>query len=507
MVKVRVGWALRGKPPGSHDDYTILRSAGRAFTPEDLGAILSRFSLGNPPSARQDGPGALPWVTVSEVQDAERHYLGLTIQEWSPDCDAAGRPIAVGRYFYLPYEAVSDAPVRYQGIYRELYGRDLAAQDGELVVDLPEASAAEQAARIEEIGFEPAATAAALLLDGPVTVTGGGAVPPDRRLAFFDAVAALLPYGWRTRFAAGTWHDNGSRHVRLAFAARPRPGTFELSWAAPREPPEGAARAREYLTALRDLTGGRRRTLTDIVAFLAAERRPLAGADPAEVLRILSELDWPVTVRRAAQSGRADPADLRRLFAAGRFRELRTAPERRLVFNALVGRGEVADLPLVQEHWHEAGGDFEVLLRMGRARLWRDPPAHGGAAYLGVAEALGFGGPYLAGLIEPPRPDERPDERPGGEAAIAELVRRDPPGRYPEAFAALVANERMVCELLHQLALDDAGNGNGNGTAEWLTALASAAPDTLVGPFRAVLDGAGEPVGVAALDRLAAHGD
>ncbi len=131
---------------------------------------------------------------------------------------------------------------------------------------------------VDMFGFGVVAATAALLLDGPVTViTGGPSVPLWSRLAFLDAVLALLPAGTYSSLTACTWAPGDrAERFRIAFGD----GTIVqdrhvVEWRRlPEVPPLPSGFAREYyrrLLLLRTLfhdTG-------DIVRALAADNAPL----------------------------------------------------------------------------------------------------------------------------------------------------------------------------------------------------------------------------------------
>src|SRR5262249_51020483 len=161
--------------------------------------IFSWFSLGNPPPERT-GPGALPWAAVSVVRKGGRHYVGVATYRWSAEHDAAGRPIVSSSHFFLPYELLREHGVSYRGFLGAVAAAAPPPPGTELLVELDSTAPEETADLIERFGRERVERAAAMLLDGPVTVTAADDLAFTDRLAFLDAVAALLPYGWRTRF-------------------------------------------------------------------------------------------------------------------------------------------------------------------------------------------------------------------------------------------------------------------------------------------------------------------
>ncbi|OUC99202.1 hypothetical protein [Streptosporangium minutum] len=214
-------WALEGKRPGAHDDYELLDWSDDRLGPEVFEKIRSRYATGL--------SADLPQVTIAVAATREReqvsHHIVLAAQEWSGHRDATNRKIAYTRWFYVPYQDLAVHQVSYEALYHALAGLP-ATPSPPLVVRVPE--------------FDPTALvpgsdaryAAALLLTGrPVCVVGADRVPMIERLRFLDTVAALLPYGMRTRLTAATWTSSTARHkLRLSFARHAPENAYEVRW-------------------------------------------------------------------------------------------------------------------------------------------------------------------------------------------------------------------------------------------------------------------------------------
>ncbi|MEO3786773.1 hypothetical protein ABGB12_25890 [Actinocorallia sp. B10E7] len=490
MVRAEVGWALRA----SHDEYTVLASGGPVPGAGDLAEVFSRFS---PDVRGADGksPDSSLRVVLGGVRDG---HLGLTFHEWSRDIDAVGRPIPLSRHFSVPYAVLSDGGITYRPLYAALHAMEPPRDGGALRIELSGTSAEEQAASVERFGFGRVAAAASSLLDGPVTVTRAEELSLDERLAFFDAVAALLPYGRRMSLVASTWDDGDSGHVALAFARRRRPGSAELDWRLP-SPPVEAVAASGYLRRLSELM--EKRPLSAIVEYLAGRTEPLAGTDAVETFQILDEMDMPDAVSRAAREGRLSYDLLHRLFSSGRFRELPSDDDRRYLFNELIIRGRVDDLMVIEPLWTEAGGDFEALAKAARTKLWQLEPELETVRYLWTAERLGFADAFLARLVTCPDPEKSLEGAPGGEAAVARLVRTRSKAEYTLTFSALADNGPVLYELFHQLASDPEADTDG-----WYERLKRFVPPEILLPFFRVLREDGASVDTSTLSRIVARG-
>ncbi|MFD0683744.1 hypothetical protein [Actinomadura fibrosa] len=497
MTGVPVAWAVLGKDKGSYDDYSIT-SGGGGLSGKQLPVVFAELSSLGEPSAAEAGPGALPWIVFTAVRAGGRDYIGLGVQHWTPDCDAMGRPIMACAFYYVPYEEARNRRVSYRELLSAVQGAPLPDDGSALRAGLAGTAPERLAETIGLLGFDRVAAAAALLLERPVTVTRAEHLTTDQRLSFMDAVAALLPHGWRTRFSAATWNEAAEVRIGLAFGASCRPGSLELDWQDPGAPPPAAApRAAAYLAWLHELVGPRAWTHARLVAALARRGAPMFDDEPETAVAILRDLDWPETVHRAVQAGTAAHGDIVALFAGRRHREYADSATTMRMFDALVDAADPDELPLVAELWHECGGGQAALVRNARRRLWREPPGTDLDAYARTADRIGLTDAFLAGLITAPDP---PYESTGGEAVLAALLKKHRPPATGLVPKALGAHTSVLAELL--LALTPALPSNRQA---WLAAVEPYAPETLLGAFRALWDG--RPPAPAAFDELARSGD
>ncbi|WP_433241124.1 hypothetical protein [Actinomadura nitritigenes] len=396
--------------------------------------------------------------------------VGVALEDWTGEADGAGRPIAETRYLCVPYEALRGVPVSYAGLFEALSGLTppFPPEGVELrVAPLDPAVAADALGRF---GVQRVAAAASLLIDGPVTVTGAPELTAVDRLVFLDAVAALLPYGWRTRFSAATWDQSGNRNVSLAFARQVRDRTAELDWRTPRLP-ERDTPGRAYAEMLADLFGDRGRSHAEVVAHLAQATDPLVDTDPSTVVRVLGGLDWPATVLQAVERGTHDPADIRDLLTTGRHRELGDAAARKVLY-ALIRERVPEDVPLLRERWADLGQADDLLASLlGPADRGEDETARAEAAALTVLEMVDL-----------------------------EAVAAGAP-QWPATLGALAGNPRAVCALMAELAF-----GPQDRLVAWYRMLSHRLPESLLGPFGDVLFDPLRPVDPDRLAALAGHG-
>ncbi|GIH52179.1 hypothetical protein SAMN05421833_110199 [Microbispora rosea] len=214
-------WALEGKRPGSYDEYGLLEWSDGRLGREVFDKLRHRYTAGT--------AGDLPQVTIGTARIGENgqisHYLVLAIRQWSGHRDFANRKIAYTRWFYVPYEQLVDRPVSYTALYTAFAALPLEPRPP-LTVAVPPYDPEAMAPGPDTF------SAAALLLNGrPVCVVGADTVPMIERLRFADTVAALLPYGTRTRFTAATWTSSTSEHsIKLSFARYAPEGAQTVVW-------------------------------------------------------------------------------------------------------------------------------------------------------------------------------------------------------------------------------------------------------------------------------------
>lgn len=474
------GWAVRGKNPGSYDDYAILGSGG-GFGARDFTAILDRYTLGNPPPERT-GAEALPWISLTEVLDDRGSNLGVAIHDWTDGTDAAGRPIVRTRYGYFPYDQFVGAPVSYAGLVRAVSG---LSPDGFApnALDVPPYAPEDIAHDIQDHNWlGRAATTAALLLEGPVTITGADDLDHFARLRFLDAVAALLPYCWRPGLTAATWLRGGNSNIRLTFAYHPRPDDFEVDWRVVEpQPPAEARLAVAYAQELRRSIA--RRSLLEVLAYFAERSEPLANSEPSRAYEILVDLDRPALVLERVRLNECDVSEVAALLESGRYKELPRRSDHELLLAALIRLG--GGLGSIQSTWQELG--VGVPSEPWRAltdevvRRVRNAPDEDANPYVRLAEALGHADELLAavaGKSSDPKLGLAPVQ------ATADLIERwtDPvTADRPAVVRALRGKSTLICALV--AGLDREGVEREDA---WLDVLAGIAPDELLHPFRAL---------------------
>ncbi|MGN9838743.1 hypothetical protein ACTMTI_11540 [Nonomuraea sp. H19] len=228
MGSLTAHWAILGKTPESLDDYSVIGCSEGAITNAEFGMWLKAFTSGTME------PKALPRVATNYFAagpDGES-WLGLSLQTEPDAQDGFQRPYAMTYYVCVRWADAASESTRVS--YRALYE---ALMKGNFSGDAPfrlSLAAYDEGHLAGEVN-STARRAAALLLTGrPVCVVRAGHLSLDRRLDFLDAVAALLPYGFRHTLAASTWTNSASRHrIRLSFAeVPPTQGTWELPWEA-----------------------------------------------------------------------------------------------------------------------------------------------------------------------------------------------------------------------------------------------------------------------------------
>jgi hypothetical protein len=510
-IQLAAGWAVWGKRPGSGDDYRVLESSSEPVDAQDFARILAHFEPGTPPT-EAGRPDSLPWVTVSWMSLSEQPYVGMALQEATEDVDRVGRPITRTSYFCFPYASLAHGPVSYLGLYRALAGVRLPRPHGaEILVTVPVLDPARLAEDVTDLGEAAVSSAAALLLRGAVTVTGADRSTLEQRLRFLDAVAALLPYGYRAGNTAATWSDSGARHrIKLAFAARAKEGASGVAWRGVQPPPEGIADpAARYYRQLRVLRERRANVaeLTGLIEYLARDTIARGFDVPGPAIDGLREFDLPFAILDEVRRQAADPAQVRRVFTTSRVTEL-PADGRHDLLAALIESGDPADVDVARAWWDQAAaGDpsrlVTALATPVRDLLWRVSPARPAAdGYLRLAAEHELTDGLLAKVVPPPADD--PGLAAGRDAVarvIADLVFGGAStAAFPRTRQALAFSPLVSCSLIARLA------GPGPGAAAVLDWLRPAA-DGLLAPFTAALGLAPAAVEPGQVGALVRHDD
>ncbi len=470
-VTAEAGWAIWSKQAGTRDDYSVL-ACSDTFPKTGFAKIISRFTPGTPDTRAGQGAGALPWVTLSWVGTDDALRLGLAITDLGdqPQVDGVGRPISRTRYFCVPYDQVKGEALSYTALYHAL-DRVTRFPDGgqPLTLAIPRLTTADVLASVIEdskIDERVIGAAAALLLDGNVSVVQAEGSTVEERLAFLDAVSSLLPYGYRTKFTGGTWADSGVRHrLRLAFAARPKDDAAALSWRQGGDVPAGDSAGRRFFDEFRLLTqdgiAGAHFSAVRVAEIMAKEADPQKFEQPECALSALREIGLPHRVRRSLRDGKpVDLADLRRVFAAGRLADL--DPPRTDLLTELGKVGAAQDWPLIAASVHEADGDPGALARtlayFGTRMLWNGRPDEDLVRQCQeLAVSLGLGDNMLANLIRMPPSAAPGAARDTGIRIVTDLVEAAlfGPGdgrEHPFTREQLAANPVVAAEVMAALA-------------------------------------------------------
>lgn len=514
-VLAEAGWAVWSKHPGTRDDYSVL-ACSDTFSKTDFAKIISRYAAGTPDTRAVQGPGGLPWVTVSWVGVDDALRLGLALTDQTEHVDGVGRPITRTRYFCVPYEQLRRDAVSYTALYkavRQVTSLPDAGQPVSLAV--PRLTTADLLASVLDdckIDQRVVGATAALLLDGPVTVVQAEGSTVEERLAFIDAVASVLPYGYRAKFTAGTWADSGTRHrLRLAFAARPKDDAATVGWRQGGEVPAGDSACRRYFDQFRQLTLGETTgkvfPAPAVAEIIARKTEPQRFEQPEPAVAALCEIDLPWRLRRDIRDEvPVSLADLRWLFESGRLAEL-DAPRGDLL-DQLSLIGEARDWPLLAGRLEEAGADRTapgpVLAQFSQRMLWVAQPAEDVVREcLKTAVDRGIGDSVLANLVRLPVPTTGHETGVRIMTALLEEAvfgGQDNRAAHPHTRQQLAANPVAAAELM--AALVPRGHA-----AELLGWLAPVLPGPLTRTFEPALSGKRGKTAAADIAELSELGD
>jgi hypothetical protein len=298
-------WAVMGKLPDDRGDYRIMVCSSEGLAGRVWAGVASTPQLAGAP-----GPGRLPWATFTS-RDADGHpggwqRIAVTVTEATSDRDAVGRLIAQFRYVVIPFAGLAATGTGYEALYRAIPAASSMSEINDkreqLTLEVPATDGAATPALADADCFDHASGVAALLLGGDVLITvddgdeqaeRGGMHLVDR-LAEFDRVLALLPFGMRSCLTLASWDDGTqAASFRLAFGKFPTRGQAVAGYGAPVAPPADERRT-AYLRSLRALR--KRFGVERLVEHLARHRAPLSADDIDDAVAILAALDDPMSV-------------------------------------------------------------------------------------------------------------------------------------------------------------------------------------------------------------------
>ncbi|MQY14933.1 hypothetical protein SRB5_51090 [Streptomyces sp. RB5] len=308
---VRADWSLQGKAPGQVA-YDVQAGTVGARTAQKY---FWAASTETPRAGHADAPDALPWVALLGGTEDDRPVTALVETDWAGGRDATGRISYSARLWLLDFRDAQGGGLTWSSLYDAALDAPWPGGDGPaeralpLELDAAPAGVAKLAHYVEsQIGFEWAARAAALLLEGrQVVITLSAAyagLNATTRVAVLDGICSLLPYGCRAWLSASTWAGHGADHeLRLTFAHRPRGDQCQAALKGQLPPEPGSATARAYLAELLRLR--EKRGVEQLLSHLLAHGSPLTPQDGELALRHLRDLDLATHVVQGISQGAA----------------------------------------------------------------------------------------------------------------------------------------------------------------------------------------------------------
>jgi hypothetical protein len=312
-TQIAADWAWISKDPAEGIGYSVLATSAANV---DFRPFIGRYVPGSPNSSTPaDAPDAPPWVTFGPVATkGDGVLMSVSVRDPWQDRDHAGRPVWPQRLLVMRFADLAAAQASYQTMWAFAHNAPVPRDPPEpLQLVVAGQVTATLAATIERYGLPQLAALAAALLDGPVVVSEAAGLQRDERLAVLDAIAALLPYGFRADLSASSVVDNTVEHgIRLAFANYPSAEQQLRSLRAPAHQP-GSERANRYQAMLAEKAAAR--GLQAVVDHLWTFRAPCSFDYPDDAPTILAELDFYGGFSRALRERRASRAQVLKFFA------------------------------------------------------------------------------------------------------------------------------------------------------------------------------------------------
>ncbi|MFI0963708.1 hypothetical protein ACH4S8_20180 [Streptomyces sp. NPDC021080] len=218
-LTLRARWALLSKPQADSSDYRVLVCSDGPEAVSWFERVVRDTLFGTPPPWSTAGrPGeTLPWISFGACDAGtaagDGRWVTVSVTDWNSPAqatwDSSGRRSATTRCFLVPYAEVARHHVGLVSLWNAVRPVQLPSETrGETAPVLIEAQTdhLERTARtVDRLGFRWVAATAAAALESPLALTA----PGDRfalvRIGTIDAIAALLPFGYRATLTASTW--------------------------------------------------------------------------------------------------------------------------------------------------------------------------------------------------------------------------------------------------------------------------------------------------------------
>ena len=494
--EVPLDWAWISKEPGSPEDYGVIAASKGLPVTEGL---TGTYVAGVPSSSLpQDTPAGPPWVTFGcHRTSPDGRLLSVSVQDPWRGQDQARRPIWPRRFFLCPYEDLCGAGASYRTLWEAVASVRLPRPDDQPVRAVTRAqSLNDLVAVIDGVGFAHVAATAAALLDDPVAVTGTSGLRltdpagPLDRLAVLDAIAALLPYGFRADLSASTAVDNTVAHrTRLILAEYAGRGQQAAGLGDAPVTPRSEL-ARDYLNML--LEKGRWDGSQAVVAHLWDATGACSFAQPEVALEILDGLNRAghrIRKAKAEAEGltlsraffRGAPSQVQQAWRSPELDEQTLAKLLRPFLDLDAQRLAEALIP----YWDAVAGDYAALTRQRLDRGDTGPALRSLLAAESLPDLRGADR-LLRTLVDPPQDPAGSGSQPV--AVRAELLRRCPvpaPGTFDQTRAVLSSGQpaqppgRLVRELLFSEIVADPTADRARAWAAWLAGpvIATEVPD------------------------------
>lgn len=476
-AEVVADWAWISKDPSAGIGYSVLKVSTDAI---DFGTVFGNYGPGAPSSTTApDAPDAPPWVTYGPGDGGREGVLiSVSARDLLTQRDHTGRPVWSQRQVVMRYAALAEVGASFQTVWAAVCNAPVPTPDGTPLLLTVNRQLPDGLIQVVEANFDSLAAIAAGLLDGPVVIADASHLPREGRLGLLDAVAALLPYGYRADLSASSAVNNTVKHrIRLVLADFANPDQQLLSLLASQHSPRGDI-SRRYLAALHEK---RRKNGTALLVRHLWDirwedgQRPCSFSRPGFALAALHELDFLGTVKDALAKGQV-PAELMGKFFSDpdsqQMWDTFDAERRDNAVRSLAGGGGAAAAVLVRS-WSLIGVD---VIRCANRNL------DAGSVEI-AASCLNLIGQtddrledrVLADLLVPEHVE--PDVRSRRPAVLIELLRKrrvPTPGEYAYTCDEIRFGDAagwqagLVCGLLaSELAAGDAGE-RALGWVRWL---------------------------------------
>ena len=362
---IKLQTAIRTKVSGDTGENRIVAVSYGDLSYSDLESVYQRLSVGNLPRPSESGSEAPPWLTIGCIDFNRVLYIAVVKQDWTERIDGRGyRPVSTAICVCTRFEGFAALGGQYSDLVDRTRSIDVNSLDLSgmtFVLDsdpVVQSGTADGIVRSVDIGFgfEVCAIVAALLLEKRVALVDATDVNWHTRVAFFDAVFSLLPYGLRANTSLSSWMQNSTHHsMRLGFSDSAGQSQVRIKWGqvSASSLVSGSCSYR-YYTRLCMLASNHE--LKSILTSLQNGVAPIDYSESEEILKVLTDIDRVSILVEETGNNTARPDEVRSFMRSANPNQL-LERQRNTLYSYLLSQHSPEDVTLIAQYLDSTGRD------------------------------------------------------------------------------------------------------------------------------------------------------